>query len=139
MANSLPTNSASIGTAAAITSMILFDFSSISWRQHHARQQDGQEEEQHLADLGGQCAVLGQRRRTSLGRWSTVRSAPAPALRRARAGDHQPQLADAAGRRRHVAGQVRVIEAAGQDRADRRAAAGEQAAAAARRGRGSGA
>ncbi len=31
MANSLPTNIASMGIAAAMTSITLFDFSSISW------------------------------------------------------------------------------------------------------------
>ena len=41
---------ASTGTAAAKTSMTLFDFSSISWDEQHAGEQDGQDEQERLPD-----------------------------------------------------------------------------------------
>ena len=62
-------------------------------RQHHAGEQQGQEEQQHLADLRGQRAVLGERaRRGSRSRSRQIAAALSPSA--ARVGEDQPELAD---------------------------------------------
>ena len=59
IASSLPRKTASIGTAAASTSITLFDFSSIELGQQHSGEEQGQEKQQSLARMRG----LGRRRR----------------------------------------------------------------------------
>ena len=61
MANNLPTNIASIGIAAAMTSMILFDFSSISWDSTMPDRSKVRKNSSIWPIVRGYRAILGER------------------------------------------------------------------------------
>ena len=108
IANSLPTNIASIGTAAAMTSMILFDFSSISCDSTMVESSRVRKNRMHLADLARSAPRSFDSepdRRRGVGHGELGRTARCGARG---VGDDQLELAD--GRRigSERAGQLRV-------------------------------
>ena len=91
MANNLPRKMASIGTAAAMTSMTLFDFSSISWDSSMPASRMVRKNSSNCPICAVSDAVLAER----AGRAATLVTGERRAclrLRGAGAGDDQPKL-----------------------------------------------
>ena len=114
MANNLPMKIASIGTAAAMTSIDLVRFLLDQLRQQHAGEQDGEDEQDRLAGARGERAGRDQRPGRAFGQRDRQRLAAGRRRGAVAAGlvDEERQLPDGPPVGADRAGEMRRVEPA---------------------------